>query len=117
MRFLVIMVPVEAAVTNLKPQRILKIITSHVEYLEDLRAQGKVVESGSFAGLRGGFGILEVESLKELNDIVNLDPAMPYMQTEIYPIITGSDRIEQLKKRLQMEVEKEELSLAQETPR
>ncbi len=109
------MTPVEEAVTNLKAQKILKIIASHVDYLEDLRAQGKVVESGSFAGLRGGFGILEVDSLTELNDVVNLDPAMPYMKTTIYPIISGSDRIKQLKKRLQME-KGEEITLAQESP-
>jgi len=117
MRFLVIMTPVETAVTNLKAQKILKIITSHVEYLEDLQMRGKVVESGSFAGLRGGFGILEVESLNELNDIINMDPAMPFMDTKIYPLVSGDDRIKQLRKRMQMEAETEELSLAQETPR
>lgn len=116
MRFLVIMTPVETAVTNLKAQKILKIITSHVEYLEDLQMQGKVVESGSFAGLRGGFGILDVESLNELNDIVNLDPAMPYMDTKVYPLVSGEDRVRQLKKRMQMEAETEGLSLEQETP-
>ncbi len=116
MRFLVIMTPVEGAVTNLEPQKILKIVTSHVEYLEDLQMQGKVAESGSFAGLRGGFGILDVESLNELNDIVNLDPAMPYMETKIYPLISGDERIKQLKKRMRAEEEREELSLAPETP-
>ncbi len=115
MRFLVIMKPVEEAVGKFKPRHIMKIIIQHLEYLEDLQAQGKVIESGSFAGLRGGFGILEVKSLEELNDLVNLAPGMPYMETEIYPIISGSVRIKQLKKLLE-KVEEREFTLEQETP-
>ncbi len=115
MRFLVIMKPVEETVGQFKPRQIMRIIIQHLEYLEDLQAQGKVIESGSFAGLRGGFGILEVKSLEELNDLINFAPGMPYMETEIYPLVSGSARIKQLKKLLE-KIEEREITLSPETP-
>ncbi len=76
-------------------------ILKHMNYFRELRERGKIIEEGAFAGLRGGFGIFEVDSLEELNRIINFAPASQYMHTEIYPLIDREERERQLKEMLE----------------
>ena len=49
----------------------------HVEFLRELFEKGKLIITGPFLDeKRGGMFILEVESEKELKDIIDNDPAI-----------------------------------------
>lgn len=101
MRFLVIQEPKDEVVGSNPPGEMLESIIRHMKYYRDLEEKGKVVEKGGFAGLRGGFGIFRMESLEELNRVLNFAPASQYMKTKIYPLVSMEDREEQLKKMLE----------------
>ena len=51
---------------------------------------GKLKRIYRIVGLRGNFSIWEAESLEELHATLTSLPLHPYMDIEIYPIITGS---------------------------
>ena len=50
-------------------------------------AAGKLEQTWGFAGIRGGAGILDVDSLEELDEIVSANPLVPFSETEIYPLL------------------------------
>jgi len=50
------------------------IIGKHIEYLDELRAQGKLEMSGPFTDMSGGAYILKVESLDAAKAIAAADP-------------------------------------------
>ncbi len=100
MRFLVIQRPKDEVVGTTPPGEMIEHVLRHMEYFRELREKGIIIEEGAFAGLRGGFGIFEVSSLEELNSILNLAPAMPYMHTEIYPLVSRETRVKQLEEQL-----------------
>jgi muconolactone delta-isomerase len=100
MRFLVIQKPKDEVVGTTPPGEMIEHVLRHMEYFRELKEKGIVIEDGAFAGVRGGFGIFEVESLEELNSILNHAPAMPYMHTEIYPLVSRDTRVKQLEEQL-----------------
>jgi len=100
MRFLVIQTPKDEVVGVAPAGDMIETILKHMEYFRELKQRGKIIEEGAFAGLRGGFGIFEVESLEELNRLINFAPASQYMHTEIYPLISREERERQLKEML-----------------
>jgi uncharacterized protein YciI len=54
-----------------------EMMAPHVEYLRGLFAEGKLVITGPFLDeKRGGMFVLDVEDEKELNKIVDNDPAI-----------------------------------------
>lgn len=50
------------------------IIKSHVEYLKELKAQGKLVLCGPFTDYPGGMVIIFAESITEATKIAESDP-------------------------------------------
>lgn len=98
MRFLVKHTPKDEVLLT-PPKEMQGIIISHLEYLVGLEEEGKIVDSGAFAGLRGGFLVVEADSTEELDSMLNLAPGMSFMNTEVYPLVDLSTRIEQMKKR------------------
>ncbi len=54
---------------------ILAVIPAEIEYWKALKEKGKLLASYTFAGGSEGFGILDVKSNEELNDILAKDPA------------------------------------------
>lgn len=100
MRFLVIQTPKEDVPGKKPAEEMLSKIIDHLAYYKELQEKGTVIESGGFAGLRGGFGVFRVESLEVLNEIVNFAPGTPYMSTQIYPLVDTDTRIRQLKEQM-----------------
>lgn len=98
MRFLVKHTPKDGVLLT-PPKEMQGIIIDHLEYLVGLEEEGKIVDSGAFAGLRGGFLVVEASSTEELDSMLNLAPGMSFMNTEIYPLIDLRSRIEQMKRR------------------
>ena len=83
MRFLVVskgreMAPLPAAAGM--TQQMLGWIEAHTK-------SGKMEQAWSFAGVIGGGGILNVESLEELNEIMEGFPFAPVSTVEIYPLV------------------------------
>lgn len=50
------------------------IIKNHVEYLKELKSQGKLVLCGPFTDYPGGMVIISAENLDEATKIVKSDP-------------------------------------------
>jgi muconolactone delta-isomerase len=50
-------------------------------------ASGKMEQVWGFAGTRGGGGILNVESLEELDEIISQSPVAPFSETKVYPLL------------------------------
>lgn len=50
------------------------IIKSHVEYLKELKSQGRLVLCGPFSDYPGGMVVFLAESLTEATNIANADP-------------------------------------------
>jgi muconolactone delta-isomerase len=60
-------------------------------------AKGKMEQIWSFAGLQGGGGILNVESLEELDAIMITFPLGPFSKTEIYPLVDLEPSLERVR--------------------
>lgn len=112
MRFLVIQTPKEDIPGSRPPNEILEQIIDHLSYYKELQDKGTVIESGGFAGLKGGFGVFEVDSLEVLNELVNFAPGTPFMNTEIYPLVDTETRIQQLKEQKEIFSKKTRLAVA-----
>ena len=50
------------------------IIKNHVEYLKELKSQGKLVLCGPFTDYPGGMVIISADNLEEAKKIAKLDP-------------------------------------------
>jgi muconolactone delta-isomerase len=68
------------------------------EWAKANQASGKLEQVWSFAGLQGGGGVMNVESLEELDFIMTTFPLAPFSNTEIYPLVEiepSLDRVRQ----------------------
>jgi muconolactone delta-isomerase len=54
----------------------------------------KTRESWGFAGTQGGGGIIEVDSLEELDAIMQAFPLAPFSETEIYPLVDVQESLD-----------------------
>lgn len=51
-----------------------EIVNSHVDYLKELKSQGKLMLCGPFTDYPGGMVIISAEDLDEATSIANSDP-------------------------------------------
>lgn len=65
----------------------LAVIPAEIEYGKALKEKGKLLAMYTFAGKSEGFGIMDVKSHEELNDILAKDPASMMVSFEAIPIV------------------------------
>lgn len=82
MRFLVVTRSREA----MPPEMAMPMLQGTKMWVAEHRASGRIVETWSFAGVNGGGGILEVDSLDELDAVMGGFPYGPVSHIEIYPL-------------------------------
>ncbi len=71
----------------------------HIEYMRNLVAKSKVVAASGFAFKEGGFAVFEVDSLQELNELIQGSPAGGVMKREVLPLTNLEDSAEITKRR------------------
>ncbi len=71
----------------LPPEMATGIMDASAEWARKHTASGKIEQTWSFAGLQGGGGILNVNSLEELDAIMNEFPFAPFADIEIYGLV------------------------------
>ncbi len=74
------------------PDRMMGMLDAMEAWEQRYSAGGKL-QAWGFSGIRGGAGILEVDSLEELDEIVSASPVNPFSETEIYPLIDLHDAV------------------------
>lgn len=61
---------------------------------------GQMEQTWNFAGVRGGGGILDVESLDELDDIMTGFPFGPYSEIEVLPLTDLHESLDRVRSQL-----------------
>ena len=74
-----------------------KLLVSEFEYQLKLQKEGKIVAGGSFLDIRGGCGIVEVDSVEELGEIFFNSPLNPWVDRELHPLGTIEDTLAGMK--------------------
>ena len=69
------------------------------------RHPGKFEQVWSFAGVPGGGGILNVESLEELDAIMTEFPFGPFSETEVLPLVDLDQSLDRVKQAMAMVVD------------
>jgi muconolactone delta-isomerase len=76
----------------------LETLETSVARLQDLKKKGKVECYYGLSGIRGGFGIIDVESHEELDELITNLPVSALGQIEVHPIISLESKLETFKK-------------------
>jgi muconolactone delta-isomerase len=63
-----------------------RLLEAMMSWADNYRQKGKLDDVWSFAGWRGGGGILNVTSLEELDQVMGEFPLAPYYKINVYPI-------------------------------
>jgi len=74
-----------------------KLLLSEFEYLLKLEKEGKIIAGGSFLDIRGGCGIIEVDSVEELGEIFFNSPLNPWVDREVHPLGKVEDTLAGMK--------------------
>lgn len=82
MRFLIVTISNSPMPPDMGPM----LVNAMKEWLATYRANGKIEQTWSFAGITGGGGILNVESHEELDEIMTSFPFGPFSKIEVYPL-------------------------------
>lgn len=82
MKFLVVTRNREAG----PPEMAMPLLQGMRVWLAEHRASGKIAEVWGFAGTTGGGGILEVDSLDELDAVMSGFPYAQWSHVDIYPL-------------------------------
>ena len=84
----------------LPPEQSLELRVKEWETIMSYREQGKALAGGAMAGLKGGCGIFNVDSVEELHTLVCQLPAFPYCEWEIIPLVSVEYALEHAKQSL-----------------
>ena len=88
------------------PEVQLGLLDGSIAWAKKYTASKKLEQSWGFVGLPGGGGVLNVNSLEELNQMMVELPLGAVSQTEIRPIMDMEEAINQTKKALVLMVKK-----------
>ena len=69
------------------PEMVLGLFEALSGWAKEQQAKGKMEQVWSFAGLQGGGGILNVNSLEELDAVMAGFPFGPFSHIETYPLV------------------------------
>jgi muconolactone delta-isomerase len=83
MRFLVVTLPRE----TIPPEMALGLFEALSGWAKDLQSKGKIEQTWGFAGIQGGGGILNVESLEELDAIMTSFPLAAFSTIDVYGLV------------------------------
>ncbi|MHB1133361.1 MAG: muconolactone Delta-isomerase family protein [Chloroflexota bacterium] len=73
--------------TSPPPEMVVPLIESTMDWTNKYSSSGKMQESWAFAGVTGGGGIVNVESLDELDAIMSEFPFAPFSSIEVFPLV------------------------------
>jgi muconolactone delta-isomerase len=77
-----------------------KLLLSEFEFELKLQKEGKIVAGGTFLDIRGGCGIIEVDSVEELGEIFFNSPLNPWIDREVHPLGKVEDTLAGMKEML-----------------
>jgi muconolactone delta-isomerase len=83
MRFLVVTTPKHPV----PPEMALGLFEALSAWAKDLTGKGKMEQGWAFAGSNGGGGILNVESLEELDAIMGAFPLGPFSNIDVHGLV------------------------------
>ena len=98
MKFLVISKPKYPV----PPERVIPLIDAFMAYIDKYEASGQLEMSWSYAGTDSGGGIANVDSLEELDAIMQEYPFGPFSEVEIIPLTDVKTSIQRTKEYAQM---------------
>ena len=98
MKFLVISKPKHM----IPPEFTVPLIDAFSAFLDNYSASGTLESVFSFAGSQGGGGILNVDSLEELDAIMAEYPFGPSSEVEVYPLTDLKESLQRSKQIAQM---------------
>jgi len=99
MKFLVV-----ATMREIPPvptEQFLEMTVGEWQTVLQFRKEGKAEVNYGLAGLKGGMGIVEVESGAELNAMLMRLPFYPFLDVQIYPLMTVNEALSQAKQGLE----------------
>ena len=82
-----------------QPEMLPRLLDALLAWLEQHR--DKFVEVWGYAGTQGGGGLVEVESLEELNQMMTEFPFAPFSEMKVTPVIGVRESVEAQKAHLQ----------------
>jgi muconolactone D-isomerase len=83
------------------PEQVAEAIVAEWQIVHQLLNEGKIEVAYSLAGQKGGMVIFEVESGAELNKIISSLPLYPFLDAQIYPLMTADEALTQAKEGLE----------------
>ncbi|UCC33132.1 MAG: hypothetical protein JSW53_04960 [Candidatus Bathyarchaeota archaeon] len=98
MKFLVKIEPLNAIPAN--PKESLQLLLASLDYWDRIIKSGKAV-GGNFAEGQGGGGIVEVESLKELNAMLSGAPNAGMIRYEVHGLTSIEDGMKVVRQQLE----------------
>ena len=75
------------------PQMAPMLFDAMIAWVDSNVQSGKMEQVWSFAGIQGGGGILNVDSLEELDSIMIRSPFSPFSDTEVYGLVDVKDAL------------------------
>jgi muconolactone delta-isomerase len=85
-------------VVPIPPEQYFERAVKQVETLMSYKQQGKILAGGVMVGRRGSYAIFDVESIEELQKLVNQMPMNPFTENEVVPLVSYELAIETAKK-------------------
>jgi len=83
------------------PEQFLEMVVHEWQTALQLKKEGKIEVGYGLAGLKGGLGVYVAESGAELNATLQRLPLYPFLDNEIYPLMTSKEGMAQAKKSLE----------------
>ena len=83
------------------PEMALGLVEAMEGWVQKYKSSGKIEQVWSFAGLQGGGGIVTVNSLEELDAIMNEFPFGPFSDTEILGLADLQAGLQNMKQMIQ----------------
>ena len=84
------------------PEMGLTLVDAMGAWSDQLTESGKAEAMWSIAGRAGGGGILNVDSLEELDAIMIQFPFGPFFDIEVFPLVDLHESLQRLKQAMQM---------------
>jgi len=78
-----------------------ELVDATKEWVDSHLASGQMEQTWNFAGVRGGGGILNVESLDQLDEIMTGFPFGPYSEIDILPLTDLHESLDRVRSQLE----------------
>ena len=68
------------------PEMLLALVEGTVQWVDQAKKSGKIEAIYGIAGQPGGLCIVSVDSLEELNDLIQSSPLTPFSEIQTFPL-------------------------------